>query len=175
MAQVAFVIHHRDSKWTFEAGIMSGLSISSGKRGMRWMELSWQGGLCASQSGSREKASYIRWDKKFHFRNLFINLLIAICCGICADRVQSGLCLPGRVQVQLSNNWQAASVPGSTFLRFLDSATFKITDGSGSVQCSTFTGVFLDPCRPLGWGAYCIYSQNGLHCWYSINSCYVSM
>ena len=32
---------------------------------------------------------------------------------------------------------------------------FKIIDGSGSVQCSTFTGLFgfgyefLDPCRPL--------------------------
>ncbi len=52
----------------------------------------------------REKATN---SSKGFFLFIFLQLvidLIAVCCAICADRVQSGLCLPSRVRVQLSNN-----------------------------------------------------------------------
>ncbi len=59
---------------------------------LTWMDIYWQGGLYASQSG--------RWllkKKKFPL-NLFIDLIAF------AVQYVSGLCLPSRVQVQLSYN-----------------------------------------------------------------------
>ncbi len=80
-------------------------------------------------------------------RNFFIDL-IAVYCAICADRVQSGLCLPSRVRVRV------------VYLRHFSGlhrlgSHFQIKYGSGSVPCSTFTGLygfgyeFLNPWRPL--------------------------
>ncbi len=72
----------------------------------------------------------------FFFSELVIDL--AVCCAICGDRVQSGLCLPSRVQ--LSNNGL-----GSTFKAFLESARVRVPQikyWSGSVPCNTFTGLF---------------------------------
>ncbi len=73
-----------------------------------------------------------------------------------SGRVQSGLCLPSRVRVQLLNNgrvrvvhlWHFSGLHGF-------GSHFQIKYGSGSVPCSIFTGLFgfgyefLDPWRPL--------------------------
>ncbi len=81
--------------------------------------------------------------------------------------VQSGLCLPSRVRVQLSNNGRVrvGSASGPRRVRVVHlrhfsglhgfGSHFQIKYGSGSVPCSIFTGLFglgyefWDPWRPL--------------------------
>ncbi len=60
--KVALVIHLRDSKKTFKGGIMSGLRLFQSARernSLTWMEMYWQRGLKASQSG-RELLSVVK-------------------------------------------------------------------------------------------------------------------
>ncbi len=111
------------------------------RNSLTWMDIYWQGGLYALQSG--------RWLlKRFFFpRNLFDLKAFAV-------QYVSGLCLPSRVRVQLSYNGRVRVVHLRHFsgLRGFGSH-FQIKHGSGSVPCSIFTGLFgyefLDPWRPL--------------------------
>ncbi len=73
-----------------------------------------------------------------------------------SGRVQSGLCLPSRVRVQLSNNGRVRVVHLRHFSGLHGFGShFQIKYGSGSVPCAIFTGLFgfgykfLDPWRPL--------------------------
>ncbi len=77
-----------------------------------------------------------------------------------SGRVQSGLCLPSRARVQLSNNGSGPRRVRVVHLRHFSGlhgfgSHFQIKYGSGSVPCSIFTGLigfgyeFLDPWRPL--------------------------
>ncbi len=62
---------------TFEAGIMSGLrrlfQTARERNRLTWMEIYWQGGLYASQSGSGLLT--VVKEKSFFFRNMFIDLI----------------------------------------------------------------------------------------------------
>ncbi len=82
-----------------------------------------------------------RKKPKFFFFPTYLYLLIAVSCAICAYRVQSGLCLPSWVLVQLSNNGRVRIVHLRHFLglhRFGSHFQLK----SGSVPCSTIMGLF---------------------------------
>ncbi len=96
----------------------------------------------------KEKAN---GSKGFFFLQI-VYWLNSICCAICADRVQSGLCLPSRVRFQLSNNGR---------VRVVHLRHFSGLHGFGSVPCSTFTGLFgfgyfwnSEPWRPLPDGTW---------------------
>ncbi len=137
-----------------------------------WMEIYWQGGLYASQSGRG-----LLTGKKFFFRNLFYSLN-SICCAICADRDGcSRVCVfPAGFGSNFRIMVRSASGPGSTFKVFLGSAWVRVPLSNeirvrvGSVRHiygSLRVYKFLDPWRPL------VYGMSSFRC--QVNVCALSL
>ncbi len=98
------------------------------------MDIYWQGGLYASQSGRGLLKSF------FFSLSLFIDLIAF------AVQYVSGLCLPSRVRVNIRimagpRRVRVVHLRHFSGLRGFGSH-FQIKHGSGSVPCSIFTGLF---------------------------------
>ncbi len=95
------------------------------RNSLTWMEMYWQGGLYASQSG-RGLLTVVKAKRFFFLRNVY--WLHSICCAICADRDGcSRVCV---FPAGLGSNFRimvgSASGPGSTFKAFLGSTRVRV-------------------------------------------------
>ncbi len=84
------------------------------------MEIYWQGGLYASQSGRRLQTVVSHFF--FFFLQLVIDL-IAVCCAICASRV---CVFPAGFGYNFQIMVGSTSGPGTTFKTFLGSARVRV-------------------------------------------------
>ncbi len=113
---------------TFEAGIMSGLrrlfQTARERNSLTWMDIYWQGGLYASQSG-RGLLTVVKAKSFFSSQRL---LTFSICCAICADRDgYSRVCVfPAGFGSNFRIMVGSASGPGSTFKAFLGSSRVRV-------------------------------------------------
>ncbi len=107
---------------------MSGLrrlfQMARERNSLTWMEIYWQGGLYASQSG-RGLLTVVK-EKSFFSQHVY--WLNSICCAICADRDGcSRVCVfPAGFGSNFRIMVGSASGPGSTFKAFLGSARVRV-------------------------------------------------
>ncbi len=95
------------------------------RNSLTWMEMYWQGGLYASQSGRRLLTVK---EKRLLFFPQHVYWLNSICCAICADRDGcSRVCVfPAGFESKFWIMVGSASGPGITFKAFLGSARVRV-------------------------------------------------
>ncbi len=108
---------------------MSGLRMlfqtARERNSLTWMEMYWQGGLYASQSG---RGLLTVKKKRLLFFPQHVYWFNSICCAICADRDGcSRVCVfPAGFGSNFRIMVGSASGPGSTFKAFLGSARVQV-------------------------------------------------